>query len=134
MAIIIEKIVAISGRQGLFRMISNRNSGLIVEDLTDGKRFFVSGRVHQFTPLESISVYTETEEGTVELKLVLQNMFEKSAELPPVSVNASGEEIRNYFNQILPEHHPDKVLVSDIKKIIKWYNFLVEHKLISAEA
>ena len=130
MAINIEKIVAISGRQGLFRMISNRSNGLVVEDLDSGKTFFVSGRVHQFTPLESISIYTENAEGTTELKTVLQNMQAKAAELPPVNPNASGDSIRSYFEQILPEFHRDKVLISDIKKIIKWFNFLIDHKLI----
>lgn len=126
----IEKIVAISGRQGLFRMINNRSNGLVVEDLDNKKRFFVSGRVHQFTPLESISIYTEGADGTVELKTVLQNMWDKKEDVPVISANASGEDIRNYFEQILPEHHRDKVLVSDIKKIIKWYQFLMEHQLI----
>jgi hypothetical protein len=69
----LEKLVAVSGRSGLFRMASNRANGLVVEDLDNGKRFFVSARLHQFTPLASISIYTDTEEETVELKQVFKS-------------------------------------------------------------
>lgn len=129
----LDRIIAISGRSGLFRMASNSNTGLIVEDLDNGKRSFVSGRLHQFTPLESISIYTTTEEATVELKTVFANMLAQEAENPPVAQNADPAAIRTYFIAVLPEHDRDKVLISDIKKILKWYGFLKERNMLTAE-
>jgi len=127
----LEKLVAISGRSGLFRMTSNRSNGLVVEDLDNGKRFFVSARLHQFTPLASISIYTETEEETVELKQVFKRMAENIETTPPLDAKAEGHVLRTYFEKIMPEHDHDKVLISDIKKLIKWFSFLKERNLLS---
>jgi hypothetical protein len=127
----LEKLVAISGRSGLFRMASNRSNGLIVEDFDNGKRFFVSARLHQFTPLASISIYTETEEDTVELKEVFKRMLKDLETNPPLDIKSEGNELRAYFEKIMPEHDRDRVLISDIKKLIKWFSFLQERNLLN---
>ncbi|MCP4441709.1 MAG: hypothetical protein GY810_22615 [Aureispira sp.] len=127
----LEKLVAISGRSGIYRMAANRANGLIVEDLDSGKKFFVSGRLHQFTPLESISIYTTTEESTAELKTVFNNMLLKLDSHAIPTGKASSNEVRAYFEEILPEFDPHKVLTSDIKKLIKWFVFLNQRDLLS---
>jgi hypothetical protein len=127
----LEKLVAVSGRPGIYRMAANRPNGLIIEDLDSGKKFFAPSRRHQFTPLESISIYTETEEATVELKTVFVNMLTQLEETPPVATKSSSTDIKNYFESILPEYDRDKVLVSDIKKLIKWFNYLNERGLLA---
>lgn len=129
----LEKLVAISGKSGLFNMVSNRSNGLIVEDLDNNKRFFVSARMHQFTPLASISIYTDTEEETVELKDVFKRMKAGLADNPLVDAKADSNEFRSYFDNIMPEHDRDKVLISDIKKLTKWFSFLHERNLITEE-
>jgi hypothetical protein len=129
----LEKLVAISGKSGLFSMVSNRSNGLIVEDLDNNKRFFVSARMHQFTPLASISIYTDTEEETVELKDVFKRMKAGLADNPLVDAKADSNEFRTYFDKIMPEHDRDKVLISDIKKLTKWFSFLHERNLITEE-
>jgi hypothetical protein len=129
----LEKLVAISGKGGLFSMVSNRSNGLIVEDLDNNKRFFVSARMHQFTPLASISIYTDTEEETVELKDVFKRMKAGLADNPLVDAKADSNEFRTYFDKIMPEHDRDKVLISDIKKLTKWFSFLHERNLITEE-
>ena len=129
----LEKLVAISGKSGLFNMVSNRSNGLIVEDLDNNKRFFVSARMHQFTPLASISIYTDTEEETVELKDVFKRMKAGLADNPLVDAKADSNEFRSYFDKIMPEHDRDKVLISDIKKLTKWFSFLHERNLITEE-
>jgi hypothetical protein len=129
----LEKLVAISGKSGLFNMVSNRSNGLIVEDLDNNKRFFVSARMHQFTPLASISIYTDTEEETVELKDVFKRMKAGLADNPLVDAKADSNEFRTYFDKIMPEHDRDKVLISDIKKLAKWFSFLHERNLITEE-
>lgn len=126
-------LVAVSGKPGIYRMTANRPNGLIVEDLDNGKKTFVSGRIHQFTPLESISIYTETEENTVELKDVFRRMLAEVESNPPVEAKASADTTRSYFETILPSFDRDRVYVSDIKKLIKWFTFLNARNLLSLE-
>ena len=133
----LEKLIAVSGKGGIFKMIGNRSNGLVLQELDSNKRFFASSRLHQFTPLESISIYTEDYGGddeTVSLAQVFINMLEKQETTPPVSTKSSGREIRTYFNEILPNHDKDKVMLSDVKKIVKWFNFLNTKGLISVES
>lgn len=127
----LEKLVAVSGRPGIFKMAANRANGLIIEDLDTGKKFFAPSRKHQFTPLESISIYTDTEDSTAELKTVFVNMLTQIENNPPISTKSNSTEIKNYFEQILPDFDREKVLVSDIKKLIKWFNFLHARNLLA---
>jgi hypothetical protein len=129
----LHKLVAVSGRPGIYRMAANRPNGLIIEDLDTGKKIFAPSRKHQFTPLESISIYTDNAEDTVELKTVFRNMLEQLEHNPPVDSKSGAMEIKSYFEQVLPEYDRDKVLVSDIKKLIKWFNYLQTRDLLSLE-
>lgn len=126
----LQKLVAVSGRAGIFKMAANRADGLIVEDIDNGKRFFAPSRKHQFTPLESISIYVDTEESTVELKKVFINMLTQLESNPPFDSKATATEVKAYFEQILPEYDREKVLVSDIKKLVKWFEFLNVRNLL----
>ena len=128
----IEEFVAVSGLPGLYKMVANRNNGLIVADLDSGKRKFAPARKHQFTPLASIGIYTN-DGDTQELKEVFRSMLEKLDTKPPVSTNASAAELSDYFAEVLPEYDEDRVYTSDIKKVIKWFNFLHERNLLSLE-
>lgn len=125
----LEEYVAVSGMPGVYKMVANRNNGLIVTDLDKGKRKFVPARKHQFTPLASIGIYTD--DDTEELKVVFRTMLEKMDTLPPVSPNASQGDLYDYFSQILPNFDPDRVYPSDIKKVIKWFNYLNDRGLLS---
>jgi len=127
----LEDFVAVSGLPGVFKMAANRSNGLIVEDLDSGKRKFVSARKHQFTPLASIGIYTQ--EDTEELNTIFTTMIEKSATLAPIPHNSKPVEIIAYFKEVLPDYDEDRVYLSDMKKVIKWFNFLNERKLISIE-
>ena len=124
----LENYVVVSGMSGIYKMAANRDNGLIVEDMDTGKRKFVSARKHQFTPLESIAIFTITD--SVELKKVFQKMLDLMATTAPVSPKSSSKEILEYFTAVLPEFDRDRVHVSDIKKVIKWFNFLNERKLL----
>ena len=126
-----EKLVAISGMSGIYIVAANRSNGLIVEDVDSGKRRFVSSRKHNFTPLASIGIYSA--EDTTELKVVFRNMLAQLEENPPVEPNAKPEELHTYFGKVLPEYDRDKVYISDIKKVIKWFGFLNARNLISTE-
>ena len=119
----LEKIVAVSGLSGLYRMAANRNNGLVIEDLDTGKKRFASVRKHQFTPVESIAIYTNDGDST-EIKYVFDNMLKNYDEHPPIDVKSGPKELYGYFANILPNYDPDRVMVGDIKKIIKWFNYL----------
>jgi len=127
----LEDFVAVSGLPGVYKMAANRSNGLIVEDLDSGKRKFVSARKHQFTPLASIGIYTE--DDTEELDVIFKTMIEKSATLAPIPHNSKPAEVIGYFKEILPNYDEDRVYLSDMKKVIKWFNFLNDRKLLSLE-
>jgi len=127
----LEDFVAVSGLPGVFKMAANRSNGLIVEDLDSGKRKFVSARKHQFTPLASIGIYTH--DDTEELDVIFKTMIEKSAKLAPIPHNSKPAEVIAYFKEILPTYDEDRVYLSDMKKVIKWFNYLNERKLLSIE-
>ena len=102
-----------------------------MEDLDSGKRKFVSARKHQFTPLASIGIYTH--DDTEELDVIFKTMIEKSAKLTPIPHNSKPAEVVAYFKEILPSYDEDRVYLSDMKKVIKWFNYLNERKLLSIE-
>lgn len=124
----LEKLVAVSGLSGLFRMAANRNNGLIIEDLDSGKKKFVPSRKHQFTPLESIAIYTDTDSKAI--GSVFQSMLDQYEDNPPVAISADVGDIKEYFTDILPDYDRDRVHLSDMKKVIKWFNFLYERDLL----
>ena len=124
----IDEFVAVSGMSGLYKMVANRSNGLIVESLDNGKRIFAPARKHQFTPLASIGIYTD--DDTAELKVVFRAMLEQLESNPPLPLSSSTDELVEYFGTVLPEFDRDRVYVSDIKKVIKWFNFLNERELL----
>ena len=129
----LEKLVAITGMSGIYRMIANRTNGLIIEELDSKKRKFVPSRGHQFTPLESIGIYTQDGE-TTDLKQVFEQMLEQVESNPPVSAEASNVELQTYFAKVLPTYDRDRVRISDIKKMIKWFKILQENGMLQVSA
>ena len=124
-----KELVSVTGLSGLFRMVKSRQDGLIVEDITTKAKKFISARNHQFSPLESISIYTDSD--TTELKKIFVTMKDMDeAGDGPVEPKASNHDLKEYFEDVLPNYDKDKVYVSDIKKVIKWYNFLKEQELL----
>ena len=116
---------------GVFKLAANRDNGLIIEDLDNGKRKFAPARKHQFTPLASIGIFTL--DDSTELKIIFRTMIEQMEENPVPAANGSSKDLHAYFRKILPDYDEDKVHTSDIKKVIKWFNFLNERSLIDME-
>lgn len=125
----LETIVAVSGMPGLYKMAGSRSNGLIIEDVDSGKRRFASMRKHQFTPIESVSIYTMVD--TVPLIDVFKTIDQNADQLP--ESNADSASLQGWFGEVLPNYDPDKVFVSDIRKIIKWYEFLAKRDLLNAD-
>ena len=127
----LKDLIAVSGISGVFKIAGNRNNGLIIEDLDTGKKKFAPSRRHQFTPLESIAIYTD--DDSTELSKVFSNMMDQLEDNPPVNPNSKPEELREYFADVLPDFDRDQVSSGDIKKVIKWFIFLNERNLLSQQ-
>jgi len=123
-------MLSVSGLPGLFKMVGNRSNGLIVEDLETGKGRFCSSRKHQFTPLESIAIYTNSD--TIALKEVFEKLKKKDPAQIPTSKNTD-DEIRAYFTDLIPDFDEDRVYIKDMKKLLKWFTFLNEKSLLESE-
>ena len=124
----LEPYIAVSGLPGIYKMMTNRSNGLVVGELDSDKTRFCSMRTHQFTPLGTVAIYTL--EDTVELKVVFQTMLDRLNDIPPPTSKSSKEAYFEYFDQILPDYDEDKVYLSDIKKVVKWFNFLNDRNLL----
>lgn len=122
----LEKILAVTGMPGLYRLITTRNNGLIIEDFESGKRTFISLRKHQFTPLESVGIYTYTD--VIDLPDVFRKIKSSGLSVPEISAAAS--EYHKFLREVLPEYDEDRVYLTDIKKLSKWYTFLDAQNLL----
>lgn len=120
----LEALVAVSGMQGIYKVVGNRANGLILEDLDTGKRKFAPTRLHQFSPLESISIYTY--QDAVPLKDIFTKLKSTMDINPPIPFNSPNDELADYFRSILNDYDEDKVKISDIKKVLRWFEFLNE--------
>lgn len=126
------QIVAVTGLGGLYQLVSTKNDGAIVRNLADKSVKFISARVHQITPLESIEIYTYSD--NVRLQEVLKNMKDHEAELTQLnSAKADGKALKTFFKKALPDFDEERVYVSDIKKVLKWYGILKENDLLNFE-
>lgn len=121
----LDNIIAVSGLPGLHKLMATRPNGLLIESFENGKRQFVSVRKHQFTPLVSIGIYTYTDVAA--LDEVLTKVDTSQTENPLPALNESAENLRTWFKTIVPDHDEDRVHLNDIRKVIKWYQFLKLH-------
>lgn len=126
-----EKLIAISGYGSLFKVISQSNFGLVAESLEDKKRMPVY-QSYNVSTLSDISIYTN--EGEIALKEVLIKLHEKESGGECKAAKEKDAEIKKYFETVLPDYDKEKVYISDIKKVLKWYNQLIKNNLLDPEA
>lgn len=118
------KLVAVTGLPGLYELVSSKADGGIVRSLDDKSTKFVSTRIHQFSHLESIEVYTIRE--NVNLIDVFQAMEKSSLALPD---EKNAKSIQQYFEQVFPDMDNERVYDSDRKKMVKWFSLLKKHAI-----
>lgn len=120
-----QTILAIAGRPGLYKLVSRGAKSLIVESLDETHRRMPAFANERITSLADIAMYTETDD--VALTKVLSNMkaLENGKKAGIDYKKASSEDLREYFAKVLPDFDRERVHVSDIKKLIQWYNILV---------
>ena len=126
----LSKILSISGKNGLFLLISQGKNNFIVESLEDKKRFpaFQSDGV---STLDNISIYTY--DDPVELGKVLQAIYLKQEKQPLDYKTLTDAQLRAYFKEVLPNYDEERVFVSNIKKAFQWYNILLKNDMISID-
>nr|WP_298928186.1 DUF5606 domain-containing protein [uncultured Allomuricauda sp.] len=124
---VLDKILSIGGKPGLFKLLTQTRSGFVGESLLDGKRVTVGIRSN-VSVLSEIAIYTLEEE--VPLREVFQKIKEKEGgKKTSISHKVEKIQLEEYFFEILPNYDEDRVYTSDIKKIIQWYNILTENKI-----
>lgn len=126
-----KEIVSVTGIGGLFQLVTTKSDGAIVRNISDKTTKFISARLHNVTPLESIEVYTTGD--NVRLHEVFQKMKDVEAATPPPTdaKKADNDSVKAYFLKINPEFDMDRVYVSDMKKMLKWYQMLKENDLLN---
>ena len=127
----LEGIVSIGGFGGLYKIISSTKNGVIVESLEDKKRMQAFAHF-KISALSEISIYTLTDNAA--LSDILKKIYEKENKgKTSIEAKADSKELKIYFKEILPEYDDERVYVSDIKKIINWYNILHAHDMLVIE-
>ena len=121
----LNKILSIAGKPGLYKLVSQGKNMLIVESLLDGRRSPAYGN-DKIVSLGDISMFTNEED--VPLRQVLKNMLEKEqgAEVALDAKKAKADELADYLQTVLPDFDRDRVHPNDIRKLISWYNILVK--------
>ena len=125
----VKSFVAVGGIGGVQKLIAVRQNGLIIENLDTKVRKFVPVRSHEFSPFETVSVYTD-DNDTVQLAEVFTNMRDQFTDNPPPAEKADSATLRAYFAAVLPNFDRERVHVSDIKKAVKWFTFLHSRDLL----
>jgi hypothetical protein len=118
------KLISVTGFSGLFELVSSKSDGAIVRSLDDNSTKFVSNRIHQFSHLESIEVYTTDE--NVNLAEVFKAMETTGGELPSEKDNKA---IQQYFEKAYPNMDFERVYASDMKKMIRWFGVIKKHNI-----
>ncbi len=125
----LEKVISISGKPGLYKLITQTRAGFVAESLLDNKRISVSVQ-NNVSVLSEIAIYTLNEE--VPLRDVFEKIKEKESGQPSsVGPKDSKDKLEEYFFEVLPEYDEDRVYASDIKKVLQWYNLLQKHDMLN---
>lgn len=119
------KIISVTGLSGLYELVASKADGAVVRSLEDKSTKFVSSRVHNFSHLESIEIYT------VKNNTVLADVFKtiKESKEPLPDAKADGKALKSYFEKVYPDLDFERVYASDMKKIISWYGILTKNNI-----
>jgi hypothetical protein len=116
------KIIAVTGKSGLYQVVSQSKNAIIVEALADKKRLAIN-TTQNVSLLENIAIYTYEED--VPLLDIFQAIYEKTEGKEALSHKESGKKLTAFFAEVLPNYDDERVYTSNIKKVIQWFNLLV---------
>ena len=123
----LEGIIYVSGKPGLFKVVSNTKNTIIIESLTDKKRRPIHSH-NQANMLQEIGIYTYND--TKPISDIFDKIAEKENGEKTISHKSSEDKLTNYFREILNDYDEEKVYLSDIKKVFQWYNTIQNAGLI----
>ena len=123
----LESIISVTGKPGLYKVISQIKGGLVVESLLEKKKMPIHA-TDKVSALSDISIYTN--EGDMPLADIYDVIYKKTDGKPAVSPKAKPEELKAYMKEVMPNYDEDRVYVSDLKKLFLWYNLLAENGLL----
>ena len=126
----LEGIISVSGKPGLFKVISKKKSGLVVESIPDGKKLNIFA-LDKVSALEDISIYTY--EDDIPLKEVYARLFDLENGKASIDHKDKPEVLKSKMVEVLEDYDQDRVYVSDLKKLFQWYNLLIAAKLLKKE-
>lgn len=121
------ELATISGKGGLFKVLAPTKSGVILESFDDNKTKLVATASQRLSLLNEISIYTTTKEGTVLLEDVLKKIHTDFGNDPGVDGSSDSSELKSFMKAVLPEYDEERVYVSDIKKLVKWYELILKY-------
>ncbi len=127
----LDKILAIAGKPGLYKLVTQTRGGFVAESLIDNRKISV-GIQQNVSVLSEIAIYTLTEE--VPLREVLKKIETKEeGKQTSISHKDGKDKLEEYFFEVLPDYDEDRVYASDIKKVVQWYNMLQKNDLLNLE-
>lgn len=127
----LEKIISISGKPGLYKLISQLKNGFIIEDVVSKKKVSI-GNTSQVSLLDNIAMFTFDKE--VPLFEVFENVAKNNDYKETISHKSTDAELRAFMSESLPDYDTERVYVSDIKKLAQWYNILSKAGYITPES
>ena len=122
----LKDIASVSGKGGLFKVVSPTKSGVILESMDESKSKLVASSNQRISILSEISIYTNTKEGSTPLLEVFQKIKKDFGDDLGIDAESDGSELKAFLKSVLPEFDESRVYVSDIKKLVKWYGILLK--------
>ncbi len=126
----LKEILSITGKPGLFKVIAQTKNGIVVESIIDKKRITAFSN-ERMSSLEEISIFSENED--IPLKEVFKSFYDKYDGQKSISHKSDNKILKSTFEEIVPDYDTERVYVSDIKKVIQWYNLLAEKEMLNFE-
>ena len=126
----LSRVIAISGKPGLYRLVSQTRNGFIVEDLDKGKKVSIAAN-YNVSLLDNVAIYGVSQEYP--LAEVFFRIYKKENGGEAIDHKSSGAELRAYMEQVLPEYDDSRVYDSDLKKLFQWYNILQSKGLLNID-
>lgn len=120
------EVASISGKGGLYKVIKPGRSGVVLESLDDRKARMVTNPTQKVSVLAEISIYTNTEEGSVPLEDIFKKIHAEFGDDPGVDSKSAPDELMSFLEYILPEYDTTRVYASDVKKLLNWYQILLK--------
>lgn len=118
-------IASVSGKGGLFKIVSPTRTGVILESMDEHKKKIVASVHNKVSVLSEISIYTTDSEGAVPLEDVMRKIHKEFSGDTDLDKNSDADELKSFLKFILPDYDESRVYTSDIKKLVNWYNQLL---------